>query len=78
MFPMVPYHRLPELHLEIAHDLAAPYPSLWAAYKEIVPAVLKQLKDDTYFIKRELPEGAAPYHGPVDGMLPETDTMIKA
>lgn len=78
MFPMVPYHRLPELHEEIQHDLAVPYSSLWAAYREIIPAVLRQLKDETYFIKRELPEGAAPYHGPVDGVLPETRTTIQA
>ena len=47
MFPMVPYHRLPELHEEIKNDLAPPYPSMWAAYQEIVPAVLRQLKDQT-------------------------------
>jgi fatty acid desaturase len=66
MFPMVPYHRLPELHEEIKHDLAPAYPSLWAAYKEIVPAVLRQLRDQTYHVRRELPKGAASYHGPVD------------
>ena len=31
MFPMVPYHRLPELHAEIARDLAPTYPSIWVA-----------------------------------------------
>jgi fatty acid desaturase len=62
MFPMVPYHRLPELHEEIRHDLAPAYPSLWAAYREIVPAVLRQLKDQSYYVRRELPEGAAPFH----------------
>jgi fatty acid desaturase len=67
MFPMVPYHRLPELHEELKHDLAAPYPSLWAAYKEIIPAVLRQLKDQTYYIRRELPAGAAPFHPKADG-----------
>jgi len=67
MFPMVPYHRLPELHREIARDLAPAYPSLWAAYKEIVPAVLRQLKDQTYYIRRELPPGAAAYHPRSDG-----------
>ena len=67
MFPMVPYHRLPELHEEIKGDLAPAYPSLWAAYKEIVPAVLRQLKDPTYYIRRELPAGAAPYHPRSDG-----------
>jgi fatty acid desaturase len=71
MFPMIPYHQLPALHEEIKRDLPAPYPSIWAAYKEIVPAVLRQLRDQTYFVKRELPPGAAPYHGPVQGLLPD-------
>jgi fatty acid desaturase len=67
MFPMVPYHRLPELHEEIKHDLAPAYPSIWAAYKEIIPAIRRQLKDQTYYIRRELPPGAAPFHPQSDG-----------
>lgn len=61
MFPMVPCFRLGELHAEISRDLAPAYPSLWAAYREMIPAVLRQLKDQTYYIRRELPPGAAPY-----------------
>jgi fatty acid desaturase len=61
MFPMVPYHRLPELHEEIRHDLAPAYPSMWAAYRELVPAVLRQLKDPSYYVRRELPAGATPF-----------------
>ncbi len=76
MFPMVPYHQLPALHEEIKKDVPAPYPSIWAAYREIVPAVLRQLKDQTYFIKRELPPTAKPYHGPVDGLLPEPAAVL--
>jgi fatty acid desaturase len=64
MFPMVPYHRLPELHDEIQHDLAAMYPSIWATYREIIPAILRQLRDQEYYVRRELPEGAAPYYEP--------------
>jgi fatty acid desaturase len=71
MFPLVPYHRLPDLHEEIKKDVPVPYPSLWAALKEVIPAVLHQLRDQTYCIKRELPPTAAPYHGPVDGLMPE-------
>ncbi len=67
MFPMVPYHRLPELHEEIKHDVAAPYPSLWSAWREIVPAVLRQLGDQTYYVRRELPPCAAPFHPASDG-----------
>ena len=64
MFPMVPYYRLPELHEEIRHDCAPVYPSLWAAYKEIIPAVLHQLRDQEYYVRRELLPGAAPFHEP--------------
>lgn len=61
IYPMVPYHKLPELHEEIKHDLAPAYPSLWAAYKEIIPAVITQLRDQTFYVRRELPPGAAPF-----------------
>jgi fatty acid desaturase len=61
MFPMVPYHRLPELHEKIKHDLPAPQTSMWQAYKEVIPAVFRQMKNEDYFIKRELPPTAQPY-----------------
>jgi fatty acid desaturase len=64
MFPLVPYYRLPELHQEIKHDCAAVYPSIWAAYKEIIPAILRQLGDTEYYVHRELPPGAAPFNVP--------------
>jgi fatty acid desaturase len=64
MFPMVPYYRLPELHEEVKGDLAPAYPSIWAAYQEIIPAVLRQLRDQEYYVRRELPPGAPPYHQP--------------
>src|SRR6266567_2964555 len=64
MFPMVPYYRLPELHEEISRDCAPVYPSLWAAYKEIIPAVLRQLRDQEYYVRRELLPGAAPFNEP--------------
>lgn len=61
MFPMVPYHKLPELHQEVKRDLASAYSSIWVAYKEIIPAVFRQLRDQEYYIKRELPPTAVPY-----------------
>lgn len=56
MFPLVPYHALPALHEAIKDDTPAPYPSLLNAWREIIPAVLKQVKDPTYHVKRKLPE----------------------
>jgi len=62
--PDGPYYRLPELHEEVKGDLAPAYPSIWAAYKEIIPAVWRQLRDQEYYVRRELPPGAPPYYQP--------------
>ncbi|WP_131113457.1 fatty acid desaturase family protein [Lichenihabitans psoromatis] len=61
MFPMVPYHALPQLHELIKHDLPAPNASILDAYREMVPAFLRQLRNEDYFVKRELPPTARPY-----------------
>ncbi|MEM7626339.1 MAG: NADH:ubiquinone reductase (Na(+)-transporting) subunit F [Planctomycetota bacterium] len=56
MFPLVPYHALPRLHELVKGDMPDPYPSLLSAWREIIPAVLKQVKDPTYHVKRQLPD----------------------
>ena len=61
MFPMVPYHALPRLHDIVRNDLPAPTPSIWAAYKEMWPAWVRQMKNEEYFLRRELPPTARPY-----------------
>lgn len=61
MFPMVPYHRLPELHEKIKHDLPDPNTSILDAYREIWPTLKRQLRYEDFFIKRELPKSARPY-----------------
>lgn len=63
MFPMVPYHALPRLHELIKHDLPEPNPSMWHAYREVWPVLLRQLKYEDYYLKRELPPTARPYRG---------------
>jgi fatty acid desaturase len=60
VFPMVPYHTLPALHEEMKSDCPPAYDGLWQAYREIVPAVLRQLRDSTHFVRRRLPQGATP------------------
>ena len=55
MFPMVPYHALGQLHQELKADMPRPYPGLWAAYREIIPTLLKQVRDPAYHVRRELP-----------------------
>jgi fatty acid desaturase len=61
MFPMVPYHALPRLHELIKNDLPTPNPSIWSAYREMVPALLRQRHEKGYYIRRELPPTARPY-----------------
>jgi len=65
MFPMVPFHALPQLHEAIKHDCPEPYPSSIAAYREIIPTLLRQLKEPGFFVRRTLPNGAEPMpHNP--------------
>lgn len=61
MFPMVPYHALPRLHELIRHDLPEPNPSMWHAYREVWPVVLRQLRYEDFYLVRELPPTARPY-----------------
>ena len=60
MFPMVPYHALGKLHRELKADMPKPYNGLWEAYREIIPAIIRETKDPTYFVRRELPVTAQP------------------
>lgn len=61
MFPLVPYYRLPELHEVCRHDIPAANSSIWAGYAEMLPAIWRQRKDPDYYVRRPLPETAAPY-----------------
>lgn len=60
MFPLVPYHALPKLHELVKDDCPAPYKSLWDAYREIIPTVLRQIKDPGFYVRRKLPATARP------------------
>jgi fatty acid desaturase len=55
MFPMVPFHRLPELHAMIRSDCPPAYPGIWAAWKEIVPMLIRQTRDPSLCVNRPLP-----------------------
>lgn len=52
MYPMVPYHALPELHEKIKDDLPEPYKGLIKPLIELVPVLKRQLKDPEYVLKR--------------------------
>ncbi len=55
MFPLVPYHALPRLHDLVKADMPKPYSGLWEAWRELLPAVLRQRRDPAYCVKRQLP-----------------------
>jgi fatty acid desaturase len=74
MFPMVPYHRLPDLHARIKDDLPAPTPGIIAGYREMWPTFVRQLKYEDYYLRRDLPATARPYrdayHTAAPGAVP--------
>ncbi len=54
MFPSVPSYNLPKLSNLIKDQLPKANSSLYDAYKEIIPAIIKQHKDNSYFIQKEI------------------------
>ena len=72
MFPMVPYHALPKLHAELRGDLPTPCRSSIAAYREILPALLRQTRDPEYHLKPKLPASARPFRPELHQVVVET------
>lgn len=70
MFTMVPYYHLPALHDLIKHDLPAPDPSIWAAYRRLIPVLRRQLRYQEAVIVPNLPETAMPYRPEVEILRP--------
>lgn len=62
MYPMVPSYNLPSLHEEIKWDCPPPYPSTYAAFREMIPAILKQRRDPLHCVDRKslIPASANP------------------
>jgi fatty acid desaturase len=56
MFPTVPSYNLDKLHHHIKDQLPKSNEGLIDAYKEIIPALVKQSKDEDYFLKKDLPQ----------------------
>lgn len=75
MFPMVPFHQLPKLHDVIGHDLPPASTSIFSAYRDVLPVLLRQLRDPDSFLRPSLPPTARPYREDLhrqalDGLLP--------
>ena len=51
MFPSVPYHALPQLHELVKDELPRPFPSMWSAYRTILPALWRQRRDPSYCLE---------------------------
>jgi MocE subfamily Rieske [2Fe-2S] domain protein len=79
MFPLVPYHALPRLHAAIKDDLPRPYDGIIAAYQEIIPTLLRQVRDPAYHVKRVLPPPPAPATplAAGSGAAPDADGWIE-
>ncbi len=60
MFPLVPYYNLPKLHAIVKPDMPTPYNGLLEAYREIIPAIWRQIKEPGWFVKRKLPTPTFP------------------
>lgn len=52
MFPLVPYHKLKQLHNSIKSQLPEANSGIIDAYKEMIPALLTQRKDPSYYIQK--------------------------
>lgn len=59
MFPMVPYHNLPKLHELMKADTPPVYDGLVAAYREIIPTLIRVAKDPDYYYQRPVPAPSA-------------------
>ena len=73
MFPLVPYHALRMLHDAVKNDCPTPYPSLFAAWREIAPTILRQAKDPAYHVRRRLPTQLAQANAPSPASNAEPD-----
>ncbi len=61
MFPLVPYHALPKLHELVKDDCPPPHKGLFHAYREIIPAIFRQMKDPSYYVDRKIPQKSKPF-----------------
>ena len=56
MFPTIPSYNLDKLHHHIKDQLPRTNTGLIDAYREIIPALLRQSKNEEYYLKKTLPQ----------------------
>ena len=70
LFTMVPYYNLPKVYELIKHDVSPPERSIPAAFKRLLPVLVKQLQYQDAVIVPDLPAGATPYRPEVEKLRP--------
>ena len=55
MFPTVPSYNLPKLHKLLKNQMPQAKKGLLGAYKEIIPALIRQSKDPNYKLEVLVP-----------------------
>lgn len=55
IYPNIPFHALSRFRRAIDSQMPPACTSLWSSYREIVPALMKQRRDVTFFIRRHVP-----------------------
>lgn len=75
MFQMVPYYALPWLHTLIKDDLPAPCPNIWAAFTELVPAILRQRQEKAYYLRKDLLATGRPYRKEFHCEVPDRSSI---
>ncbi|MGA2378250.1 MAG: fatty acid desaturase [Spirochaetia bacterium] len=59
VFPTIPFHALAKFRRIVDSQMPKACTSLWDAFQELVPVLLKQRHDPNFFIHRELPDGGS-------------------
>ncbi len=55
MFPTIPSYNLKKLREKIKDQIPKPFPSLFAFYREVLPAAIKQATNPEYYYKTRIP-----------------------
>ena len=55
IFPQVPFYNLPKIHELIKDQCPPPNTNFFDGMREMIPAIIKQSKDSSYYLPRHLP-----------------------
>ena len=55
MYPLVPFHALASVHERVKDHYPKTYQGYWSVYRDLIPTLIKQVKDPETYIHHELP-----------------------